>query len=135
MVNIVITNLNTEYHKNESDAKIWVFSFVDKPPEIGPRKEFLKKVAPKPPPRPSKAAELVQRKFDLLKMERMNNSNIEKHQLRSPELRESNREINTSTSTLQRVSNPKNDPSAINANFTGVSPYHSHRQQPILLCE
>lgn len=43
---------------------------ADKPPEIGPRKEFLKKVAPKPPPRPSKAAELVQRKFDMLKQER-----------------------------------------------------------------
>lgn len=46
------------------------FLNVDKPPEIGPRNEFLKKVAPKPPPRPSKAAELVQRKFDMLKQER-----------------------------------------------------------------
>ncbi|XP_055310393.1 uncharacterized protein LOC129573628 isoform X2 [Sitodiplosis mosellana] len=47
----------------------------DKPPEIGPRKEFLKKVvAPKPPPRPSKAAEMVQRKFDTLKQERENNT-------------------------------------------------------------
>lgn len=50
------------------------FDSLDKPPEIGPRNEFLKKIAPKPPPRPSKAAELVQRKFDLLKQERTNTS-------------------------------------------------------------
>lgn len=44
---------------------------LDKPPEIGPRKEFLKKVpAPKPPPRPSKAAEIVKKKLDILQNER-----------------------------------------------------------------
>lgn len=109
-----------------------VFFFVDKPPEIGPRKEYLKKVAPKPPPRPSKAAEIVQRKFDLLKMERINNNNVEKQ---CPELPESSKEINTSTSSLQRVSNPKNEPSTMNVNFTSTSPSHSHRQQPLLLRE
>lgn len=46
---------------------------LDKPPRIGPRKEFLK-IAPKPPPRPSKAAELVQRKFEKLKQERTTHS-------------------------------------------------------------
>lgn len=45
---------------------------TEKPPEIGPRREFLKKKAPPiPPPRPSKAAEFLQRKLDLLKQERM----------------------------------------------------------------
>lgn len=47
-------------------------SDVDKPPEIGPRREFLKKKAPPiPPPRPSKAAEFLQRKLDSLKQERI----------------------------------------------------------------
>lgn len=47
-------------------------SDADKPPEIGPRREFLKKKAPPiPPPRPSKAAEFLQRKLDLLKQERI----------------------------------------------------------------
>lgn len=51
------------------------FSFsLDKPPEIGPRNEFLKKIAPKPPPRPSKAAELVQGKFDMLRQARANST-------------------------------------------------------------
>lgn len=49
---------------------------IDKPPEIGPRNEFLKKIAPKPPPRPSKAAELVQGKFDMLRQARASNSPI-----------------------------------------------------------
>lgn len=46
-----------------------ILFFLDKPPEIGPR---IKIIAPKPPPRPSKAAELVQRKFDMLKKEKEN---------------------------------------------------------------
>lgn len=53
-------------------TKYFILNFIDKPPEIGPRKEFLKKIAPKPPPRPLKAAESVQRKFESLKQERPN---------------------------------------------------------------
>lgn len=52
---------------------------IDKPPEIRPRNEFLKKIAPKPPPIPSKAAELVQRKFDMLKQDRSSSSLSETH--------------------------------------------------------
>lgn len=45
---------------------------ADKPPEIGPRREFLmKKAPPIPPPRASKAAQFLQRKLDSLKQERM----------------------------------------------------------------
>lgn len=51
------------------------FYFIaDKPPEINPRKEFLTKIAPKPPPRPSKAAEILQRKFESLRQDRSPNS-------------------------------------------------------------
>lgn len=47
-----------------------LFPLTDKPPEISPRREFLqKKEPPIPPPRPSKAAELLQRKLDSLKRE------------------------------------------------------------------
>lgn len=97
---------------------------IDKPPEIGPRNEFLKKVAPKPPPRPSKAAELVQRKFDMLKQERStSNSNepipispieipsdVKKFMPKSPAATETKApEIITSSPLLQHV--PKNDDS------------------------
>lgn len=53
----------------------------------------MKKIAPTPPPRPSKAAELIQRRFDILKEEKENrnspetppisklNSSNEKHEI------------------------------------------------------